>query len=81
MARVTILELPTRADFRNGKSTTLPINATPLDNNIDIKKPHITVEAFLKMAGITILERPTRADFRNGESAALSVRTIFINYR
>jgi hypothetical protein len=35
-----MLERPTRADFRNGESAALPINATPLDhNNTDVKKP------------------------------------------
>jgi hypothetical protein len=76
MAGVTILERPTRADFRYGESAALSINATPLDhNNTDVKKPHITVEAFLKMAEVTRFERPTRADFRNGESAALPITT------
>ena len=82
MAGVTILELPTCADFRYGESAALPITTTPLDhNNSDVKKPHITVEVILKMAGVTILELPTRADFQYGESAALPINATSINYR
>ena len=77
--RVTIFRRLTRADFRNGESADLLVVVDL--NYIDVKNPHITIEAFLKMAGVTKFERPTRADFRYGESAALPVRTIFINYR
>ncbi|WP_232599155.1 hypothetical protein, partial [Photobacterium carnosum] len=49
------------------ESAALPINATPLDhNNTDVKKPHITIEAFLNMAEVTRFELPSRADFRYG---------------
>ncbi len=78
--RVTIFRRLTRADFRNGESAVLSINATPLDhNNTDVKKPHITIEAFLNMAEVTRFQHALI--FGMDESAALPVRTIFINYR
>ena len=44
-----MLERPTRADFRNGESAALPINATPLDhNNTDVKKPRYYYRGFLE---------------------------------
>ena len=74
MAGVTILERPTRADFRYSESAALPITTTPLDhNNTDVKKPRHYYRGFLEDGRSSIVERPTRADFRNGESAALSV--------
>ncbi len=49
MAGVTILERPTRANFRYGESAALPINATPLDhNNTDVKKPRYYYRGFLE---------------------------------
>ncbi len=71
MAGVERFELPTRADFWYGESTDLFVVGDL--NYTDVKNPHISVEASLKMAGVKRFELPTRDDFWYGESADIFV--------
>ena len=58
MAGVERFELPTRADFWYGESADIFVVGDL--NYTDVKNPHISVEAFLKMAGVERFELPTR---------------------
>ncbi len=71
--RVTIFRRLTRADFRNGESADLLVVVDL--NYIDVKNPHINIEAFLNMAEVTRFELSICADFRYNESTALPITT------